>query len=253
MLYLHIQKALTHIMIEYPKIPRHIAIIMDGNGRWAKNQGHDRLFGHKNGVESVRSTINRCASVGVEFLTLYVFSAENWGRPQDEVDGLMTLLCQSVSNEVDELVANGIRMRIIGDRESMPADVVSALEWLETRTAGGKNLTVMMAINYGSHNEITRAARLIAEEVAEGRYGVEEVTCEKIAEHLYTVGCPDPDLVIRTGGECRLSNFLLWQAAYAELYFTDTFWPDFGAEQLDEAIAEYSHRERRFGKIEVNK
>lgn len=253
MLYLHIQKALTHIMIEYPKIPRHIAIIMDGNGRWAKNQGHDRLFGHKNGVESVRSTINRCASVGVEFLTLYVFSAENWGRPQDEVDGLMTLLCQSVSNEVDELVANGIRMRIIGDRESMPADVVSALEWLETRTAEGKNLTVMMAINYGSHNEITRAARLIAEEVAEGRYGVEEVTCEKIAEHLYTVGCPDPDLVIRTGGECRLSNFLLWQAAYAELYFTDTFWPDFGAEQLDEAIAEYSRRERRFGKIEVNK
>lgn len=240
-------------MIEYPKIPRHIAIIMDGNGRWAKNQGHDRLFGHKNGVESVRSTINRCASVGVEFLTLYVFSAENWGRPQDEVDGLMTLLCQSVSNEVDELVANGIRMRIIGDRESMPADVVSALEWLETRTAEGKNLTVMMAINYGSHNEITRAARLIAEEVAEGRYGVEEVTCEKIAEHLYTVGCPDPDLVIRTGGECRLSNFLLWQAAYAELYFTDTFWPDFGAEQLDEAIAEYSRRERRFGKIEVNK
>lgn len=240
-------------MTDHQKIPRHIAIIMDGNGRWAENQGHDRLFGHQNGVASVRSTINRCAHIGVEFLTLYVFSAENWGRPQEEVNGLMALLCQSIRNEVDELVKNGIRVKIIGDKSSMPADITGQLEWLEEKTAGGKRLTVMMAINYGSRNEITNAAKIIATEVTNGLYDIGDVTCDKIAEHLYTAGCPDPDLLIRTGGEYRLSNFLLWQAAYAELYFTDTYWPDFGAAQLDEAISEYGRRERRFGRIHEKK
>lgn len=240
-------------MIDNLKIPRHIAIIMDGNGRWAKNQGHDRLYGHENGIKSVRSTIDRCARIGVEFLTLYVFSAENWGRPQGEVDGLMSLLCHSIRDEAAELAEKGIRVKVIGDREAMPANVAEQLSWIEEKTAGGERMTVLLAINYGARNEITRAARMIASEVAQGRRSPEEVTGEDISKHLYTADYPDPDLLIRTGGEYRLSNFLLWQAAYAELYFTDTYWPDFGAEQLDRAIEEYARRERRFGKIDGKK
>ncbi len=240
-------------MTDFPKIPRHIAVIMDGNGRWAQSQGHDRLYGHNNGIKSVRSTIDRCARIGVEFLTLYVFSAENWGRPQDEVEGLMALLCQAIRDEAEELAKKGIRMKAIGDRESMPEGVVRQLDWIEEETAGGETMTVLLAINYGSRNEMARAAKMIAAEVAEGRCTPDEVTCEKVSRYLYTAGCPDPDLLIRTGGEYRLSNFLLWQAAYAELYFTETYWPDFGADQLDEAIAEYGRRERRFGKIDEKK
>ena len=240
-------------MIDNQKIPRHIAIIMDGNGRWAKNQGHDRLYGHENGINSVRSTIDRCAHIGVDFLTLYVFSAENWGRPQEEVEGLMSLLCRSIRKEAAGLAKNGIKVRAIGDRESMPAAVGEELGWIEEKTAEGKKMTVLLAINYGARNEITRAARMIASEVAQGHYSPEAITCENISEHLYTADYPDPDLVIRTGGECRLSNFLLWQAAYAELYFTDTCWPDFGADEVDKAIEEYGRRERRFGKIDVKK
>lgn len=240
-------------MIDYPKIPRHIAIIMDGNGRWAQSRGHDRLYGHENGVKSVRSTMNRCAELGVEFLTLYVFSSENWGRPKEEVDGLMALLCQCVENEVEELVEKGIKVGIVGDKDSLPEDIAVQLGYLADKTAGGKNLTVLLALNYGSRREIANAARLMAGEVARGAYGPEEITEDKLAGHLYTAGYPDPDLLIRTGGEFRLSNFLLWQAAYTELYFTDTYWPDFDAAALDSAIAEYGNRERRFGKLNKNK
>lgn len=236
-------------MIDIAKIPRHIAVIMDGNGRWAKNQGRDRLYGHQNGVKSVRSTINRCLQLGVEFLTLYVFSAENWGRPREEVDGLMKLLCQSVDDEAAELVENGVKVRVIGERDTLTAEVADQLASIEEKTEGGDKLTVLMAFNYGSHREIARAARLIAESVARGEYPAGEIDCAKVADNLYTSAYPDPDLLIRTGGECRLSNFLLWQAAYAELYFTDTFWPDFDEVELDKAVEEYGRRERRFGKI----
>ena len=236
-------------MNDIPKIPRHIAIIMDGNGRWAQKQGHDRLFGHQKGVESVRNTIDHCARIGVECLTLYVFSAENWGRPRQEVDGLMKLFCQSIENEMDDLVKNGVRVRVIGEREDLSKDVSDHLADIETGTEMGDRLTLLLAFNYGARDEIARAARKIADAVSNGQYSAREVDCKKVSENLYTADYPDPDLVIRTGGECRLSNFLLWQSAYSELYFTDTYWPDFDAAELDKAIAEYGRRNRRFGKI----
>lgn len=237
-------------MTDYKKIPRHIAIIMDGNGRWAKNQGRDRLYGHQNGVKSVRSTINRSLKLGVEFLTVYVFSAENWGRPQEEVNGLMELMAYSIDNEVTGLIENGVRVKIVGDRQDISPALAAKLTEIEDKTAAGNKLTLIMAFNYGSRREIARAARLMAEAVVRGEYPVEEIGCEKIAANLYTSAFPDPDLLIRTGGECRLSNFLLWQAAYSELYFTDVYWPDFDGDELEKAIAEYGNRERRFGKLQ---
>jgi undecaprenyl diphosphate synthase len=236
-------------MADENKIPRHIAVIMDGNGRWAKSRGFDRSEGHRSGVKSVRSTIDRCARLGVEFLTLYVFSAENWGRPKEEVEGLMELMAYTIDSEVPQLVENGIRMCIIGDRSEISPKLAAKLAEFEEKTAGGDKLTVLLAFNYGSRMEIARAARLMAEAVQRGEYTSGEITAGKLAANLYTAGWPDPDLLIRTGGEYRLSNFLLWQAAYSELYFTDVYWPDFDTAELDKAIAEYGNRERRFGKL----
>lgn len=201
------------------------------------------------GVESVRKAIVNCRKHGVKYLTLYVFSTENWGRPQDEVDGLMELLCESVMKETDELVANGVRVEIIGDTDSMPPKVQEHLAIIKERTAQAQDLTVVLALNYSSRSEITRAARLLAGEVASGKLTADDINCEELEKRLYTAAYPNPDLVIRTSGEHRLSNFLLWQSAYAELYFTDTYWPDFGDEEFAEALEDFARRERRYGLI----
>lgn len=230
-------------------IPRHVAIIMDGNGRWAQKRGKERIEGHIAGVESVRRAIKAAAARGVEVLTLYVFSTENWGRPQTEVDALMDLLCRCVEQEADELVRQGARVRIVGDRTTMPAEICERLAGLEAKTADGQQITVLLALNYSARAEIAGAVRAIARQMAQGQITEEEVTPEMVSANLYTAGYPDPDLVIRTGGDIRLSNFMLWQAAYSELYFEPSYWPDFDAAALDRAIEAYGQRERRYGLI----
>lgn len=232
-------------------IPAHVAIIMDGNGRWAKQRGKERLHGHFEGTESVRRVIEASLRRGVRYLTLYVFSTENWDRPQGEVEGLMQLLCDSVVNEKDQLARNGVRVNIIGDREAMPERVREHMAIVEGETAGGDALVLTLALNYGAREEIAAAVRSIANEVAQGRMRPEDVTTRTVAESLYTHGLPDPDLLIRTSGEIRLSNFLLWQTAYTEFYFTETLWPDFGQEDFDRALEEYARRDRRYGRIEI--
>lgn len=234
-------------MTPQTKIPTHIAIIMDGNGRWAEARGKERVWGHSQGTESVRASIKAALRSGVAYLTLYAFSTENWGRPAEEVDALMELLCQSVINESAELQKQGVRMLVIGNRGQLSEKVNLHLDRIETETAAGDKLTVILAVNYSSRSEIARAARLLAEKVAGGEIAPREITEDSIEENLYTHGIPHPDMVIRTGGEQRLSNFLLWQAAYAELYFTPIMWPDFGEDNFAEALTEYGRRERRFG------
>lgn len=236
-------------MVESTNIPRHIAIIMDGNGRWAQERGKERLYGHIQGVESVRGAIMSARRHGVRYLMLYVFSTENWGRPQQEVDGLMELFCECVINETDDLVAKGVRIEIIGDRSTIPPKVSEHFKIIESKTASGDKLTVVLALNYGAREEITRAAKNIAAAVAKGEMSPDDITPELLNGNLYTAGYPEPDLLIRTGGEYRLSNFLLWQSAYSELYFTDTYWPDFGEKAFDEAMEAYAGRERRYGLI----
>lgn len=236
-------------MGEPNNIPRHVAVIMDGNGRWAAARGLPRAEGHAAGVESVREAIKSAVRHGVGYLTLYVFSRENWGRPTEEVDALMELLCRCVRRETPELLRQGVRVVIIGDRSDLPAEVRCDIERIETDTAEQKTITVILALSYGSRGEIAEAARRIAEAALEGRIAVKDITTETVAANLYTAGIPDPDLVIRTGGDQRLSNFLLWQAAYAELYFTPEHWPDFGAASFDRAMAAYGERERRFGLV----
>lgn len=228
-------------------IPAHVAIIMDGNGRWAKEQGKDRSFGHVQGVESVRTVLKAARVHGIKYLTLYVFSTENWGRPKEEVDMLMELFCSSVVNELPELKAEGVRVKMIGDRDNVPAEVLNKIELLERETDGGEVINLIFAMNYSSRAEITEACRRLANEVMEGKTEISAITPEMFSGALYTVPYPDPDLIIRTGGERRLSNFLLWQGAYSELYFTPVYWPDFGEKELDAALAEYASRERRFG------
>jgi undecaprenyl diphosphate synthase len=222
---------------------------MDGNGRWAQARGKERIFGHASGTESVRACIAAARKTGVKFLTLYAFSTENWGRPIEEVNGLMELLCDSVMRESAELQRQGVRMKVIGSRGRLSDKVRRHIDLIEDETAGGGELTVVLAVNYSSRSEIARAASLIASEALSGQLSPVMITESTLEERLFTADIPDPDLVIRTGGEQRLSNFLLWQAAYAELYFTPVLWPDFGEEQFVDALAEYSHRERRFGKI----
>ncbi len=231
------------------KIPAHVALIMDGNGRWAAARGRERTWGHAHGAESVRACIRAARRAGVGWLTFYTFSTENWGRPADEVEGLMELLCDSIVRETPELMKEGIRVRVIGSRSPLSESVRRHIEKIESETAAGSALTVVLAINYSSRSEITRAASQIAARALAGELAPVMVTEEALAGELYTAGMPDPDLVIRTGGEQRLSNFLLWQAAYAELYFTPVMWPDFGEEHFREALEEYARRERRFGKI----
>lgn len=228
-------------------IPRHVAIIMDGNGRWAEERGQGRVYGHINGVESMRKAIRAAVRRGVKFLTVYAFSTENWGRPKEEVQALMELLCTSLSNETAELKSQGVRMRFIGDVEALAEDVRAAIARSEKETHRNEKLTLVVAVNYSSRWEITRMAQKIAVQVRDEGLPIHEITDRTVADNLVTAGIPDPDLLIRTSGEQRLSNFLLWQLSYSELYFTETYWPDFDESEFDKAIAEYQKRERRYG------
>ena len=220
---------------------------MDGNGRWARERGKSRLAGHRAGGDTARAVVEAAAELGVEFLTLYAFSSENWRRPKTEVGGLFRLLGQFLKKETPELVKNGIRLRAIGRRDRMPAAVREGLETSEAATASGERMTLFLAIDYGARDEILGAARALAERVAEGSLRPKDIDLEALEGHLCAGGMPSVDLMIRTGGEVRVSNFLLWQISYAELYFVPLYWPDFGKEELIEALAEYGRRERRFG------
>ncbi|MDE1174563.1 MAG: isoprenyl transferase [Parvibaculaceae bacterium] len=228
-------------------VPRHVAIIMDGNGRWAAKRHLPRKIGHRQGVEAVRVIVRAAGEMGVEYLTLYGFSSENWRRPAEEVNDLMGLLRFFIRRDLAELHENGVNIRIIGERGQLAPDIVQMIEEAESRTRNNSRLKLIIAFNYGGQNEIASAMRRIAEDVKAGLLEPAEVTRDLVARYLDTAGVPDPDLVIRTSGEKRLSNFLIWQSAYSELVFTDTYWPDFSPERLAEAIAEYNGRERRFG------
>jgi undecaprenyl diphosphate synthase len=230
-------------------MPRHVAIIMDGNRRWAARRHLPRQLGHRQGVEAVRVITRAAGEMGIEYLTLYGFSSENWNRPADEVSDLMGLLKLFIRRDLAELHQNGVQVRIIGDREHLEADIVALIAEAETLTRENTRLKLIIAFNYGGQNEITSAVRRIAQDVKAGRLDPEAISQETVASRLDTAGVPDPDLVIRTSGEKRLSNFLLWQSAYAELVFSDVFWPDFSPDCLREAIAEFKRRDRRFGAV----
>ena len=227
--------------------PFHVAIIMDGNGRWAKKRFLPRVAGHRAGVEAVRRVVKAAPDLGVDVLTLYAFSSENWRRPADEVTDLMGLLRQYIRSELDELAREGVRLRFIGDLSRLSADIQAMLADAARRTAGNTRMTLCLALNYGAKDEMARVVRLIAHEVADGRLAADAVDCAAIEARLDTAGLPAPDVVVRTSGEQRLSNFLLWQAAYAELVFTETLWPDFDGAALGRAVEAYRGRDRRFG------
>lgn len=230
------------------RLPKHIAVIMDGNGRWAKTQGKPRVFGHKNGVDAVREVTEICAEIGVQYLTLYAFSTENWSRPAAEVGALMALLVEAVRNELKTLNKNNIRLQAIGDLNKLPpASRKALMEGIEA-TKNNTRMTLVLALNYSSRWEIVQASRLIAEDVKLGKLDPASIDEEVFSSYLSTRDIPDPELLIRTSGEQRISNYLLWQIAYAELYFTEVFWPDFKKKNLMEAILDYQKRERRFGK-----
>ena len=232
--------------VDKTRIPAHIAIIMDGNGRWAKQRGQARSFGHQAGAETVHVIAEEAARLGVKYLTLYTFSTENWNRPADEVAALMSLLMDSIEEET--FMKNNISFRIIGETEKLPADVLKRLNQCIERTSKNTGMCLVLALSYSSKWEITQAVKQIAGKVANGELDIDTITDHTIDQYLATNFMPDPDLLIRTGGEIRLSNYLLWQCAYSELYFCDTFWPDFKAEELCKAICDYQRRERRFGK-----
>lgn len=227
--------------------PAHVAIIMDGNGRWATERGLPRVAGHKAGVEALRQTVRAAADLGIEWLTVYAFSSENWSRPKSEVLDLMGLLKLFIRRDLAELHKSGVRVRVIGERQGLDPEIAVLLDEAETLTVGNDKLNLVIAFNYGSRDEIARAASSLARDVAAGRIPVEAVTAEAINARLDTAGIPDPDLIIRTSGEERLSNFLLWQAAYAELMFVPEFWPDFSREIFLSALERFASRERRFG------
>jgi len=229
-------------------IPRHVAIIMDGNGRWAETRGLPRVKGHEEGVHAVRAVTRACRRLGVEALTLYSFSSENWGRPGDEVDALMALLVRFLSEERDEIMDNQIRLTASGDLMRLPVPVQQALQFMIDMSRDHSGMVLNLALSYGSRQELVRAVQSLAREVAAGTLDPESITEHDVERYLDTAGLPDPDLVIRTSGELRLSNFLLWQVAYAELYITDVLWPDFRDEDLMEAFAEFGSRSRRFGR-----
>ena len=231
------------------KIPQHVAIIMDGNGRWAKQRGKERYEGHLAGVDSVRSVVAAAARNGVKWLTLYAFSTENWGRPIQEVEAIMELFCRTVMGQGEELARQGVRVRIIGERTNFSANVIEMIERIENVTAEGNRLTLVLAFNYSSRREIMLATRALAERVARGEMRAEDINEQSIAQVLMTAEIPDPDFIIRTSGECRLSNFLLWQASYAEFYFPEVLWPDFGEEAFEKALEVYAERERRYGLV----
>jgi undecaprenyl diphosphate synthase len=234
--------------IDKSRLPRHIAIIMDGNGRWAKEKGQDRLYGHFHGVESVRDVVEGCGEIGIEYLTLYAFSTENWDRPADEVTGLMELLVDTIRKEVPVLNKNNIRLHVIGDTTMLPDNARTELQEALDETGRNTGMNLVMALSYSSRWELAQAAKLIAQDVKNGKLQPEDISQDTLPQYLTTRGIPDPELMIRTSGEYRISNFLLYQLAYSELYFTDTCWPDFRKENLYAALVNYQGRERRFGK-----
>lgn len=234
--------------IDRSKLPQHVAIIMDGNGRWAKERGEDRVYGHHEGVISVREIVNSSAEIGIKHLTLYAFSAENWNRPKAEVDALMELLVNTIRKEIDELHKNNVRLHIIGDFASLPVVCQKELNEAMSITAMNTGLNLILALSYSSRQEIVEAAKQIAVKVAAGELKPEDINSDVFQNHLYTSRFPDPELMIRTSGEYRISNYLLYQLAYAELYFTNVHWPDFRKNNLYEALLNYQQRERRFGK-----
>ncbi|TAL67423.1 MAG: isoprenyl transferase [Bacteroidetes bacterium] len=230
------------------KLPSHVAIIMDGNGRWARQRGLERVFGHQQGVNALREVIETAAELGIRYLTLYAFSTENWGRPDDEVSALMGIMIQSLNKETDTLMKNNIKLKAIGDVNRLTDDVRNRLFETINLTSVGTGLTLVIAISYSSRWEITEAARKMSDDVNKGILNSESISEEDFEKYLTTYGIPDPELMIRTSGELRISNFLLWQLAYTELYFTDKLWPDFGKEDFYKAIIDFQNRERRFGK-----
>lgn len=232
-------------------VPAHVAIIMDGNGRWAKSRGLPRTFGHKAGVNAVREAVRNAADFGIQYLTLYAFSSENWSRPAGEVSDLMGLLKLFIRRDLAELHKNNVKIRVIGEREYLPSDIRRLLEEAERLTRDNDQLNLVIAFNYGSRSEIAKAARVIAQEVKLGALSPDQITVELISQRLETTGIPDPELIIRTSGEMRLSNFLLWQAAYSEFVFLPCLWPDFNRDSLAEALDIYQQRERRFGGVEA--
>lgn len=234
--------------IDPSKLPRHIAVIMDGNGRWAKKKGALRIFGHRNAVDAVREVTEGCGELGVKYLTLYAFSTENWNRPKAEIDGLMELLVNTLKQEIKRLNENGVKLKTIGDISQLPRNCQENLSWAIDKTKGNTGLTLILALSYSGRWEITQAVREIASRVKSGALQPEEIKEQTIENFLTTSGIPDPELLIRTSGELRVSNFLLWQIAYTELFITPTLWPDFRKETLYEAIWSYQQRERRFGK-----
>lgn len=237
-----------NITLDMNRIPEHIAVIMDGNGRWATERGKERSYGHQAGVETVRSITSECTRLGVKYLTLYTFSTENWNRPADEVAALMGLVLTALEDEL--FMKNDVRFQVIGDIDRLPEVVQDKLQETIDHTANNKAMTMTIALSYSSRWEITRAVKNISTLVAEGKLKTEDITEELISRNMTTNFMPDPDLLIRTGGELRISNYLLWQIAYSELYFCDTYWPDFAEEDLHKAIASYQNRQRRFGKTE---
>jgi len=230
------------------KVPQHVAIIMDGNGRWAQKKGEERVFGHINGVDSVRESLTAAGEIGVKYLTLYAFSTENWNRPKEEVDALMDLLVKTIVSEIDKLNENGVKLQAIGDTGNLPESCQEALSGAIENTKNNTRVTLNLALSYSSKWEITKAIQEIANEVKHKNILTSEINEELISSYLSTRNIPDPELLIRTSGEARISNFMLWQLAYAELYFTETLWPEFKKENFFEAILNYQNRERRFGK-----
>jgi len=236
-------------LIDTERLPRHIAIIMDGNGRWAKQKGKLRVFGHQNGVKAVKDTVEGAAEIGIEYLTLYAFSTENWNRPKAEIDALMSLLVSTINKETKTLNENNIRLQAIGDLKSLPKSCYGELMEAIEKTSKNKRMTLVLALSYSSKWEIVNAAKNLAQKVQDKKINADDINEHLFESELCTVGMPEPELMIRTSGEHRISNYLLWQLAYAELYFTEKLWPDFRREDLFEAIVDFQKRERRFGKI----
>ncbi len=235
--------------LDLKRLPRHVAVIMDGNGRWAKKKGNPRIYGHRNAITAVRETVEAAGELGIEYLTLYAFSTENWNRPRTEIDALMSLLVATINNETKTLLDNNVRLRTIGDVESLPVQVASHLSEAIEKTKNNTGLNLVVALSYSSRWEIIEAVKKIARDVKKGIIDNEQITNNVFESYLNTAEIPDPELLIRTSGEYRVSNYLLWQIAYTELYFTPTLWPDFRREHFYKAIADYQCRERRFGKI----
>jgi len=243
------------VNLDKNNIPKHVAIIMDGNGRWAKRQGKPRVYGHKKGVDSVKKAVEYAGEVGIEYLTLYAFSTENWNRPQEEVNALMQLLVSTLNAQIESLNENNVKLHTIGDIGSLPEDCIRELNEAKQTTANNTGLNLVLALSYSAKWEIIEAVKQIAKEVKDDQLTIDEINDTVISNHLSTKGIPDPELLIRTSGEMRISNFLLWQLAYSELYFTPKLWPEFDKADFEQALIDYQNRERRFGMIseQINK